>query len=196
MPANPTDAVGRVYARALLELAEAENQLDAVAQEVADLSSMLESDADLIRLIQNPIIETKARAGMVERLFSGNVSDLLYKFLQVVNHKDRLAALPSIVAAFATLVAKKRNQLDVEAFVAQAMDDATADRVAAGLGASLGKHVNLVQHVDESLIGGLKLRIGDQMIDASVQSQLQRIEQKLIAAGRERARAASFAETE
>lgn len=196
MPAQPTDAVGRVYAQALVELAEAENQLDAVAEEVADLSSMLDHDDDLARLIDNPIIETTARAGMVERLFSGKVSDLLYKFLRVVNQKDRLAALPSICAAFAGIVAEKRNQLDVEAYVAKPLDDATAGRVADGLGASLGKEINLVQHVDESLIGGLKLRIGDRMIDASVQSQLQRIEQQLIAAGREKARAASFAETE
>ncbi|MBB6430412.1 ATP synthase F1 subunit delta [Algisphaera agarilytica] len=191
MPANPTDAIGRVYAQALVELAESENQLDSVAEEVADLSSLLESDADLVRLVENPIIDSQARAGMVERLFSGKVSDLLYRFLQVVNQKERLGSLPSITGAFGQIMAEKRNQLDVEAFVAQPMDDATAGRVANGLGASMGKQVNLVQHVDESLIGGLKLRIGDQMIDASVQSQLNRIEQQLIAAGREKARAAA-----
>ncbi|MEM7625155.1 MAG: ATP synthase F1 subunit delta [Planctomycetota bacterium] len=187
--ANTTDAVGRVYAQALVELAETEGQLDAVAEEVADLAALLESDTDLQRLIDNPIIDRGARAGMVERLFEGKVSGLLYKFLRVVNQKDRLAALPGICAAFNTMMAKRRNQLDVDAYVAQPMDGATASRVADGLGSSLGKQVNLVQHVDESLIGGLKLRIGDRMIDASVQSQLQRLEQQLIAAGREKARA-------
>lgn len=189
MPTQPTTAVGRVYAQALVELAESEDQLDAVAEEVAGLSALLENDADLVRLIDNPIIQRSDRRGMVQRLFENKVSDLLYRFLQVVNQKDRLAALPSICRAFASFMAEKRNELDVDAYVAQPMDDATAARVADGLGASLGKKVNLIQHVDESLIGGLKLRIGDRLIDASVQSQLQRMEQKLIAAGRERARA-------
>ncbi|MEM8738616.1 MAG: ATP synthase F1 subunit delta [Planctomycetota bacterium] len=190
MPANPTDAVGRVYAQALVELAEDASQLDPVADEVAELIELLEQNDDLQRLITSPILERSARAEMVDRLFQGNVSDLLYKFLRVVNHKDRLADLAGIGTAFTALIAERRNQLDVDAYVARPLDAATAGRVADGLGASLNKRINLVQHVDESLIGGLKLRIGDRMIDASVQSQLRRIEQRLATAGREKARAA------
>lgn len=189
MPATTTDAIGRVYAKALIDLAEKDNQLDSVAEEMADLGALLDSNADLVRLIENPILERTQRSGMVERLFSGKVSDLLYRFLQVVNQKDRLAALPTICAAFEAMMAKKRNQIDVDAYVAKPMDDATAARVSEGLGQSLGKQVNLRQHVNEALIGGLKLRIGDRMIDASVQSQLKRIEQQLIKTGRENARA-------
>lgn len=191
--ASTSDAAGRVYAQALVELAESEGQLDGVADEVAELSQLIDDNADLRRLIENPILEQSARAGMIERVFEGNVSDLLYRFLHVVNRKDRLASLSGICAALANIVAERRNQLEVNAFVAKPLDQAAAGRVADGIGASLSKEVTLVQHVDESLIGGLKLRIGDQMIDASVQSQLRRIEQQLMAAGREKARAAAKA---
>ncbi len=80
--------------------------------------------------------------------------------------------MPRIFTVFGQLVRQHRNQIDVDAYVARTLDDATADRVTDGLGASLGKEVHLNQHIDESLIGGLKLRIGDQMIDASVKRQL------------------------
>ena len=180
--------VGEVYAESLMELANEQQQLDRVAQEVEELSELLERDDGLVRLIRNPIIGRDQRREMLQRLFEGRVSDLLYRFLQVVNRKDRLNALPSIFAAFSKRVAVHQNRLEVDAYVARPLDEATADRVARGLGESLGKQVTLIQHVDESLIGGLKLRIGDQMLDASVQRQLQRIKQQLITAGREKAR--------
>lgn len=191
---NASDSVGRVYAQALIELADDQQQLDAVAEEVQGLAALIESDADLQRLIENPILGRAQRSGMVERLFEGKVSDLLYRFLQIVNRKDRLASLPRIAQAFAEFMAVRRNQIDVEAYVASPLDADTARRVADGIGQSLGKEVTLNQHVDESLIGGLKLRIGDQLVDGSVARQLQVIEQKLIVAGREKARAAVTAD--
>lgn len=191
---NASDSVGRVYAQALIELADDQQQLDAVAEEVQGLAALIESDADLQRLIENPILGRAQRSGMVQRLFEGKVSDLLYRFLQIVNRKDRLASLPRIAQAFAKFMAVRRNQIDVEAYVASPLDADTARRVADGIGQSLGKEVTLNQHVDESLIGGLKLRIGDQLVDGSVARQLQVIEQKLIVAGREKARAAVTAD--
>ena len=193
-PSTASDSAGRIYAQALIELAEGQQQLDAVAEEVGDLGALIESDADLRRLIENPILDRAQRRGMIQRLFEGKVSDLLYRFLQIVNQKGRLADLPAITEAFAGFMAERRNEIDVDAYVATPMDGATASRVADGLGASLGKKVTLNQHVDESLIGGLKLRIGDQLVDASVARQLKTIEQQLIAAGREKARAAASAD--
>ncbi len=189
--ASAHDSVGRLYAQALMELSIEQQQLDAVADELKDLCGLVESDADLRRLITNPILGSGQRAGMLQRLFEGRVSDLLYRFLQTINRKNRLAALPAIGSAFVKLLAAHRNEIEVEAYVASPMDAGTADRVAAGLGSTLGKQVTLTQHVDPSLIGGLKLRIGDRLLDASVQSQLRSIQQQLIAVGREIARAAA-----
>jgi len=189
--ASAHDSVGRLYAHALMELSLEQQQLDAVAQELQDLAGLMESNDDLRRLIENPILDTNQRSAMLQRLFEGRVSDLFYRFLQTVNRKGRLAALPAIASAFVSLLADHRNEVEVEAFVASPMDDATAGRVADGLGASLGKKVTLNQHVDPALIGGLKLRIGDRLLDASVQTQLRSIKEQLIAAGREKARAAA-----
>jgi F-type H+-transporting ATPase subunit delta len=196
-PDTPTSALrsdaavtplGEVYAAALTELALQHQKLDAVARQADGLRELIGQNPDFRRLIANPILDRGQRTGMLQRLFEGRLDDLLYRFLQTVNRKDRLAALPSILAAFDQQVAEHRNQLTVRAHVARPLDDATAGRVADGLGAALGKTVTLQQTLDPSLIGGLRLRIGDQLLDASVASQLERYKRQLIAAGRERAR--------
>ena len=186
--------VGTVYARSLLELALEQQQLDAVSQEMHDLGELARQDRDFRRLITNPILGRQQRQDMIQRLFEGRLSDLTYRFLQVLNRKDRLAALPEVATAFAGLVAEHRNELAVQAYVPRELSPDTADRVARGLSASLGKSVTLHQHVDPSLIGGMKLRIGDRLLDASVATQLRNLEQQLVAAGRDRARAQAAAE--
>ncbi len=189
MPTAASDAVSRVYARSLYELAEAQDQREAIADEVAQLADLIVNSDDLSRLIDNPIIDRAERKGMIQRLFEGKVSDLFYRFLQVVNDKGRLDVLPEILRDFDALVAEKSGRTVVDAYVATPMDDNTRHGVIQRLGSALGREVTLNEHVDASLIGGLKLRIGDQLIDASVASKLRRMGQQLKSAGRDKARA-------
>lgn len=179
-----TDAVGRVYAQSLIELAQDAGQVDAIAEEVAGLLPLVEPGGDLYLLVTNPAISTDERSKIVSRVFEGKVSDLLYRFLQVVTSKNRLGSLNTILGGYLLLVSEARGLVDVDAYVATAMDAETAARVAEQIGQSLGKQVTLRQHVDESLIGGLKIKVGDKLIDASVASQLRSMQQKMIAGRR------------
>ena len=194
MATTESSPVARVYAEALLALGQKDGTLDTLAEETADLRTLLADNHDLSRLLTNPVIATDARQGMVQRMFEGKVSDTLYKFLQVLNRKGRLAALPGVCDAFATLVDEAQGKIEVDATVAAELDDATASRVADELGQTLGKQVTLTQHIDPDILGGMKLRIGDRLIDASVATRLANVRQRLIAAGREKAKATSFAD--
>lgn len=179
-----TDAVGRIYAKALLELAQEQGQIDALAQEIQDLLPIVADGGELDLIMNNPAIGEGELKKIVQRVFEGKVSDLLYRFLQVVADKNRLASLPQIAGGYLLLVAEHRGQVEVEAFVASPMDPATVEQVAQTIGQHLGKQVTLRQRVDESLIGGLKIKIGDRLIDASVASQLRNMKNKMIAAAR------------
>lgn len=184
------NAVGKLYAQALIELADEQGQLDAVADEVAQLGNLLHDDADLNTLLETPALSTDERAGLLQRLFDGKVSDVLYKLLQVMNLKGRVNELPALVASFAELMDDRNGVVAVDAYVAAPMDAATLERVKAELGTALGgKTVKLEEHIDESLIGGLKVKIGDKLVDASVASQLRAMRNKLVEAGRGRASA-------
>ena len=180
-----TDAVGRVYAQALLELTGEQGSTDALADEVQQLLAVTAQGGELHQLFSNPAIGDQDRKQIVKKVFEGKVSDLLLRFLCVIADKGRLASLPSIFAGYLLAVAEQRGQVEVQAYVAAPLDAETARQVAAQIGAHLNKQVTLRQHVDESLIGGLKIKIGDKLIDASVASQLRTMKNKMIAAARQ-----------
>ena len=184
-----TDAVSEVYAQALIEIAEERGELETVAQELEELAQLIESDADLMRVLKNRALSERERGGFIERVFKDRFSDSVYKFLRVVNTKERLASLPGMITAYGDLLRDKKNIVHVKVWVAREMDAGEVAAVSRSIGESLGsKTVELEQEVDEALIGGLKIRVGDNMIDASVVSRLRMMKQQLIEAGREQAR--------
>lgn len=178
----------KIYARALVEMAEEKGQLDEISSEVRQLAELIRTQPDLAKLIASPAIATPERRAMLERLFRGKLSDTTYKFLQVVNGKNRLMELPNILTSFDELIAERRGIVEVDVYVAQRMDAAEAQAVAGRIGAALKKEVVLHQYVNPDLIGGLVIRVGDQLIDGSVATQLKNMRTKLIEAGRNRAR--------
>lgn len=177
-----------LYGGALVEMASEGSQLDSIAEEVASLGELLAGDADLSRLLGSRIIPVEQRAASLQRIFKGNVSDLLYRFLQVVNKKNRMPELSGIIRAFGKLYAQAQGVIEVDAFVAKEMSKSKLNDIAKRIGTAIGKKVVPHQRVEESLIGGLKLRVGDQLIDGSVITQLKLMRQRMIEAGRERAR--------
>lgn len=179
-----TDTVGRVYAEALLELAREQGVVNDVAQEVEALLPLVGEGSELNRLLTNPAIGDAERTKIVQRVFEGKVSPLLYKMMRVICDKGRLGSLPQVAAGYLLAVAEDSGHIEVEAFIATELDSDAVKRVAEQIGQALGKTVSLTQKVDPSLIGGLKIKIGDQLIDASVASQLRSMKNKMIAAGR------------
>lgn len=189
---HKTDSVSRVYAQALLELAlgdgESGGQAEALAEEAGELLRLLGDEPDLGELLSSRALSSSQRRGVVEQLFKDKVSDVLYRFIQVVNRKDRLGSLAGILVAYRSLVSEARGDLGVDIFVAEALSDDASRGVAESIGQAMGKQVQLRQHVDAELIGGLKVRVGDRLIDGSVATQLRIMKRKLVDAGRERAR--------
>lgn len=185
------DSVDRVYARALLEMAQERGRVDEVADEMDQLGELFKAEPQLRRLLSGRVLGKAERAASLQRLFEGRVSDTVYRFLQVLNQRDRLDKLPGIASAFADLVAEERGLIEVDIYVPQRLDATEAKEVAAALSKALGKEAVLHQYVDESLIGGLKIRVGDRLIDGSVATQLKLMRRRLIEAGREKARQAA-----
>ena len=186
-----TDSIDRVYAKALFEMTEQDGQTADIREELAELKGLIQSQPQLARLIDSQVIRTESLAQAIETIFKGRVSDLLYRFLQVLNRKGRFAALPGVIEAFDKLVDQKHGRVKVDAYVAIGLDDQQAQQVAQGVGKAIGREVTLIQHVDPTLIGGLKLRVGDKLIDGSAATQLRMLRQRIIDQGREKARAAA-----
>ena len=97
---GPTTAVDQVYAQSLLEMATETGSLDSVADEVSQLRQLLADQPDLMRLLGSQVLSDEERAASLKSLFEGKVSDLLYRFLLVVNDKGRLDRMPQVFQAF------------------------------------------------------------------------------------------------
>lgn len=179
-----TDTVGRVYAQALLELATEQGVVDEVADEVQQLLPLISDGGDLHRLLVNPAIGDQERGQIIQRIFEGKVSGLLYTMLRVMGDKGRLGSISEVASGYLLAVAEARGQIDVQAFVASELDSAAVQQVAQQIGQAFGKTVSVSQQIDPSLIGGMKIKVGDRLIDASVASQLRNMKNKMIAAGR------------
>lgn len=184
--------IDRLYAQSLLDLAQqrSEDSPDSVAQTMRALAELCEQSPDLLRLVSTPTVSHDDRRAALERIFRKSIDDLVYRFLQVLNNKDRLNHLPAICEAYAQVYAEAKGIVEVEAHVAVSLGGDQASQVAESLGQALKKTVDLKQSVDPALIGGLKLRVGDRMVDGSVATQLKLLREKMVKEGRQRARQA------
>jgi F-type H+-transporting ATPase subunit delta len=185
---QPRSAPQDIYARALLEMADAAGQLDAVGEEVRAIGDLLQGNPDLLKLMSSRVLSNEKRAASIERVFKNQISDLVYRFLRVVNDKDRMSLLPEIVAAFAEQLDARRGVRKLTVFVASEMDRQAVDALARSIGGAIGGTVVLNQVVQPTLIGGLKLRMADSLVDGSVATQLKILERKMVASGRAKAR--------
>jgi len=183
-PARIIDAIARTYAQSLLDLAEEQGVIDEVADELGQLVELLDQES-ASQLLTSPAITVDDRAASLERVFKGQVSDLTYRFLQVLNEKRRIDHLRDVAWAFDALLKKKRGEVDVLVYAAQPLSEEQLRDVRQRLESALQATVHLATRVDESMIGGLKLRIGDKLVDGSVATQLQKLKRRLIASGRE-----------
>jgi len=187
------DAVARVYASSLFELAEAKGGQEAIEEVASELEAILElgrQDRQFGEFLASRILSDEARAESLKKILQGRVTDLTLHFLLVLNEKDRLSRLEDIAAAFDQMAQDKFGRVEVDVYTASPADQAQLDRIAERLRQAMGREPVLHNYADAEMIGGLKLQIGDQLIDASVSTRLARMREKLATRGAAEVRSA------
>jgi F-type H+-transporting ATPase subunit delta len=170
------------YAQALLELANESNTTAAVAEELRALREIIATNPQFAQVLADPAISTEERAGLLHRVFDGRASTVVQHFLGLVNEKGRLNILSAIAAAFDELLDQQEGNIEVDATVAQRLGDEQLESVRQRISQALKRNAVLRQVVDPQIIGGLVLRVRDQLIDGSVRAQLAAMRQKLLEA--------------
>jgi len=172
-------AVGRLYAEAMLDLAEERGQSDALLEELKDLTGSLDQSPKLEHFLASPLVDEEGRARVIEDLFRGRASDLLVDSLQVINRKGRLGQIRAIAEAYRRAHRDLRGWVDVQVRTAVPLTDALRTRLADSIAAFSGKKPSLTEKVDPSLIGGMVVEVGGKKIDASVASRLRDLSEAL-----------------
>jgi F-type H+-transporting ATPase subunit delta len=170
------------YAEALLELATDAKMAAAVADELRAIRELLEKNPAFAQILSNPSISGDERGQLLHRVFDGRASKLILNFLGLVNEKGRLNILPSIAAAFDELLDHQEGKIEIDATVAEKLSNEQLDSVRKKISEALKRTAVIHQYVDPQIIGGLVLRVQDQLIDGSVRAQLAAMRQQLLAA--------------
>ena len=166
--------VARVYAQALLDAATKQHKADEVLEEYRDLvESALKPNPQLAAFFANKTVNKEKKADLLRKLFTGRVSDLLGNFLQVLNDHERLELLVPILQAYVELNNERARRVVVEVRSAVPLLDHQRERLVNELRQSLRLEPVLDARVDPDLLGGLVVRVGDWLYDASVKSRLE-----------------------
>lgn len=182
-----TDEIARVYAESLLALAEARggNGISEVGEELEGLAQIVRSDRGFAEFLRSPVVDANAREASLRRTLDGRVSPLVRDFILVLNRKGRLGEFVNVAAAYDALVQDRLGRVEVDVYTASGpVGEEVLAAVRAKVKSALGKEPVLRMHVEPSMIGGLKLRIGDQLIDGSVATRLENLRQHVLASGR------------
>ncbi len=173
--------VARRYAKALLDLAIAEGTLETLREELKALAALIQSNADLNRLVYAPLIPPSRKAATLDAILAqAGLSETARRFLKVVTESARLAYIQDIVDAFETLVDVHRGVLEAEVTTAHPLSEPQSRTLAELLGKRTGATIRLRCHQDASILGGLKLRLGSTIYDASLQGQLRQLKARLL----------------
>ncbi|HSF65232.1 MAG TPA: F0F1 ATP synthase subunit delta [Paracoccaceae bacterium] len=172
-PASISTGIAARYAAALFELAAEAKALPALEKDIDALEAALAASADLRDLIASPVYSREDQARAVAAVAAKmKLSTLTANTLALMAGKRRLFVLPQLVVTVRDRIAAHKGEVTAEVTSAAALTPAQAADLAATLKANFGKDVKLKTAVDETLIGGLVVKLGSTMIDTSIRSKL------------------------
>ena len=165
-------ALARVYSGAMLELAQEKGEAIALGDELLDLAGYVDIDEEFSAFVVSPLVDAVDRERSLEKLFRGRYSDLLVDSLQVLNRKGRLGLLGAVAQTYHLAHEELRRRVEAYVRTASPLTDQLRMKLKDVIAKHTGKEVDLVETVDEDLLGGIVVRIGDEKFDMSVASQL------------------------
>lgn len=165
--------VSKTYGDALFEIAVEENRTDSLMEEITMVQAVLSENSDFEKILMHPEIPKSRKLQVIEEVFKGKISDALTGFLRIVVTKGRYKDLPDIFAYFIARVKEYKNIGVAVVTSAIPMVDAQKQKIGQKLLATTKYETMEIEYkVDESLIGGLMIRIGDRVVDSTIKSKL------------------------
>lgn len=166
-------SVARRYAQALFELAQERDLLERLRGELDQVNSILDTESRARGVLEHRIIPKEDKKRLLRGVFSEQIADLTLNFLLLLVDKGRERHLKAITQEFSAIYDQVFGLIDAEVVSATELDSELEGALRESLGRATGKHVRLQSRVDQSLLGGLVVTIGDKRIDGSVRRRLE-----------------------
>ena len=163
------------YAKSLLELADEKGVLEQVHQDMVLFSKTTSETRDFKLLLRNPIIKHDKKLAVLNAIFKGKVTDMTLAFFTIITRKNREAILDQVALEFEKQYNLKKGIQEVSLISATPLTSDLRKELSDLVARQTGKTVQLLETIDQNLIGGFVLRVGDNQIDSSVRTTLRRL---------------------
>lgn len=175
----PNEKLARRYAQAIFALAGEAGKIDEVGRDLHTVWDAMREDPSVVRFFVAPIIDRAEKAQILLDAFSGKIEELALHTLLLLVRKRRERLLPEIFAQYEALVQAARGAEPLSITTAHELPKAELDDIVARLSKVYGKKFDAVQHVEPSLLGGVRVRMGDVAIDGTVEGKLEELSRTL-----------------
>lgn len=171
--------ISRRYAQALKDEADGLGAIERVDEDVALIRDSLASSRELNQFFESPVISREKKASVVKELFGERVEDVTLQFLLLMIQKQREQIFPDVVRAYQSLRDEQKGLISVSVRTATELGEAEEAELVATIERMISKKVRLETEVDDTLLGGLVVRVGDTVYDGSFVNQLQALRDRL-----------------
>ena len=172
------EEIARVYSEALFEVAKEKGSLDEVHEQLGEIADAVEGDRDLQVFFFSPYFSSAEKRDGIAKAVSGGNEELI-NFLELLAEKHRMPALFRIRRRFDELYAAENEQLAVTVTSAVELDAKVVESIGAEIEKQTGKSIELTSEVDDSIIGGLVLQVGNRVLDTSIRSRLDQLRREV-----------------
>jgi len=172
------EEIARVYSESLFEVAKQKGNLDAVHEQLGQLADELETNRDLQIFFFSPYFSSSEKRDGIAKAISGAEPELI-NFLELLAEKHRMPALFRIRRRYDELWAEENKQLSVTVTSAVELDPSVVESIGAEIEKQTGRKIELESRVDDAIIGGLVLQVGNRVLDASIQNRLEKLRKEV-----------------
>lgn len=168
------EELARVYGRSLFDVAREKGLLDVVREQLAQLAQAFDANRDLAVFFFSPYFSTNEKQQALERMLDG-AEPILMNFIELLIENHRMPVIFRVRAEYDRLWDEENRMLPVQITSAVALDASTTDSLGNTIGERTGRRVALAANVDPEIIGGVIIRVGNSILDASIRNRLEQL---------------------
>jgi F-type H+-transporting ATPase subunit delta len=172
------EEIAQVYARSLFEVAQEQDRLDVVRDQIGQFADALDGSRDLQTFFFSPYFSTEEKKQGLDRAVEG-ADDIVRNFLALLIENHRMPALFRIRRELDAMWRDVNQLLPVQVTSAVELDEAVTRRIGEEIGRQTGRKVELSTNVDPDVLGGIVLRVGNSILDASIRTRLDRLRKQV-----------------
>jgi F-type H+-transporting ATPase subunit delta len=175
------EEIAQVYARSLFEVAKEHDKLDVVREQLGEIADAVAESHDLQVFFFSPYLSTDEKVEGLHRALT-DADEAVVNFVELLIEKHRMPALFRIRREFDALWEEENRLLPVQVTSAIELDESTVRQIGDAIGKQTGRRIELTSQVDPGILGGIVLRVGNSILDASIRNRLEKLRKQVVKA--------------